>query len=194
MTSSRVASATQKELLTILLTEVEAETILREYRGSMALLLSAPIEEVKRLGRLSDGKTAKLEKLLELIRRGGGPRENTTGIDDRVRALAARYKHEPREHVICLFTDFDNRIIGEEILSYGGLGGCFIDLPYMYRVACRLNSAGVVLLHNHPDGSTTPSKEDILLTEHVKKQLAVLDIVLIAHYVLGAGYAEQINQ
>ena len=78
-------------------------------------------------------------------------------------------------------------LIDEAELSYGGMAGAYLDLPVFFRRAVRAGAYGVVLVHNHPDGSRFASRDDERLTEHVRRALGVLGIKLKRHYIAAGG-------
>lgn len=185
--TSRVSTLSHADLLTALLNKKDTTTLMDNYEN-IHNILSAPIEEIQTLLHLSDIKKDKLEITLELIRRGSDRGNHYEScINARVNALAIKYQYETREHIICLFIGYDGNITAERILSYGGPAGAFIDMPYMYRLAIRLEAAELVFIHNHPDGSEGPSKEDIAIAEKIGKALELLNIRLRANYILAAG-------
>ena len=185
--TSRVSTLSHTELLTALLNKKDATTLMDNYEN-IHNILSAPIEEIQTLLHLSDIKKDKLEITLELIRRGNDRGNHYEScIDAKVRDLAIKYQYETREHIICLFIDYDGNITAERVLSYGGPTGAFIDLPYMYRLAIRLEAAELVFIHNHPGGSAGPCGEDLTIAERIGNDLELLNIGLRANYILAAG-------
>ena len=185
--TSRVSTLSHADLLTALLNKKDTATLMDNY-ANIHNILSAPIEEIQSLLHLSDIKKDKLEITLELIRRGDNKGNNYDScINAKLIDLAVKYQYETREHIICLFIGYDGNITAERILSYGGPTGAFIDMPYMYRLAIRLEAAELVFIHNHPDGSDSPSREDIAIAERIGKALELLNIRLRASYVLAAG-------
>jgi DNA repair protein RadC len=72
-------------------------------------------------------------------------------------------------------------------ISYGGLDGAFLDVKYLLRRAVRLDSSGLVLIHNHPDGTMIPSEEDRQLTQFLLGRAKLLDIWLLGHFVAANG-------
>ena len=78
-------------------------------------------------------------------------------------------------------------MISKERVSYGGIEGAFLDVKYLFRKAVRLDARGMVLIHNHPNGTLRPSREDIMLTEFVERSLSVLDISFVGHFIAAWG-------
>jgi DNA repair protein RadC len=100
---------------------------------------------------------------------------------------------EEREWIVALFTDREGKVLGSEKLSFGGLDGAFLDAPYLCRRAVRIGAAGLVLVHNHPDGDPKPSEEDRSLTVAVSRQLKLLGIQLVGHFVVAGGMSRLVT-
>jgi len=96
-------------------------------------------------------------------------------------------KDEEREYIIGIFTAKGGRVLAEERLSWGGLDGASLDLRYLLRKAVRIDTEGLAILHNHPDGRLMPSVEDRLLTDHLRGRLEALGIRFDGHYVVAGG-------
>ena len=84
-----------------------------------------------------------------------------------------------REWSVALFFDNGKRIIGYEVLAMGGTDRCGIDIKPVCRTAIQVMAAGVVHVHNHPNGSCEPSCYDIESIATLRKALSTLDIELI---------------
>lgn len=79
------------------------------------------------------------------------------------------------------------KVIDRVKISGGGLTGTCVDVRCVLREALLKRATCIALCHNHPSGNTKPSKEDIQLTERLKKACTVMDIALIDHIVLTDG-------
>lgn len=90
-----------------------------------------------------------------------------------------------REVFACLFLDSQNRLIESEILFYGTLTIASIYPREVVKQALRHNAAAVILAHNHPSGRPEPSKADEELTLVLKNALALVDVRLLDHFVIG---------
>ena len=60
--------------------------------------------------------------------------------------------------------------------------------------ALKFNAAAVILAHNHPSGSATPSESDIALTKHLHKALALIDVTLLDHIVVSQKEANSLSE
>jgi DNA repair protein RadC len=78
-----------------------------------------------------------------------------------------------------------NRILNRICISEGGVGGTVADPKKIFKIALEQGASGILLAHNHPSGSETPSQADILLTSKLKKAGEFLDLPVIDHIILG---------
>lgn len=102
------------------------------------------------------------------------------------RYLRARVGHAEREVFGCLFLDTRHRILACEDLFFGTIDGAEVHPREVVRRAILLNAAAVVAYHNHPSGSTEPSVADRAVTARLKQALALVDVRLLDHFVVGA--------
>lgn len=94
-------------------------------------------------------------------------------------------RHLEQEQVRALYLDTKQKLIGDVILSKGTINSAVISPRDIYREALRCNSVSFVLIHNHPSGDPTPSKEDKQLTFRVKSAGEMLGISLLDHIIIG---------
>lgn len=171
-----------------------AGDLLAEF-GSLENLARASFSELCRLGGLKAAKAASVLAALELAKRLNA--QNSPGQDaspdaegnlkDRLHWWSVMLKDEEREYIIGIFTAKGGRVLAEERLSWGGLDGASLDLRYLLRKAVRIDTEGLAILHNHPDGRLMPSVEDRLLTDHLRGRLEALGIRFDGHYVVAGG-------
>jgi len=191
------------ELLAILLRTgtkerdvLELSGFIVEQFGGLSGLLRALPGEFLSISGCGEAKAALLAAAMEIARRAveeeGGSSPPEQSWQARVASLARGIRYEEREFLWALFLDGGERILGEDRLSYGGLEGASLDVPLFLRKAVRLGAEEIVLLHNHPRGTTEPSREDMELTRYVADRLKVLGMRLKAHYILGNGSYEQV--
>ena len=94
---------------------------------------------------------------------------------------------EEREYILSLYVRRNGTVIARDRISYGGPDGAFLDIKYLLRRAVRLDCSGLVILHNHPDGSLEASSEDRSLTDFLFRKARILDIDLLGHFVTANG-------
>ncbi len=96
-------------------------------------------------------------------------------------------RHEAREVFGVLFLDAQNRVIEYKELFTGTLTQTSVYPREVVREALRLNAAAVILTHNHPSGSTQPSRADEQLTSTLKSALALVDVRVLDHIITAGG-------
>lgn len=103
--------------------------------------------------------------------------------------LLAYYAGVGHEVFAVMFLDAHHRLIELQPMFRGTLTQTAVYVREIAKEALRLNAGAVVLAHNHPSGSPEPSRADELLTATAKRALAVLDVRVLDHFVVGATSA-----
>ena len=119
-----------------------------------------------------------LRKRLERL----GKITDPTQASEFLRMRLGGLEHE-EFHVV--FLDARHAIIAVEAMFRGTIDGAEVHPREVARAALRHNAAAVVLAHNHPSGNAEPSAADRALTARLKQALALLDIRVIDHIVVG---------
>lgn len=92
----------------------------------------------------------------------------------------------PHEVFSVLFLDSQHRLIAAEEMFRGTLTQCSVYPREVVTQAIAHGACSVVLSHNHPSGSTTPSRADEVLTQTLKTALALVDVRVIDHVIVSA--------
>jgi DNA repair protein RadC len=198
LVAAGAGALTDAELLAILLRSgapgVSALTVARELIrrfGGLRGLMSADAASVCAVRGLGPGKYAQLQAGLELARRHFAEplrREGPLTSPDAVRDfLHARLRDLPYEVFCCLFLDNRNRLILFKELFRGTIDGTSVHPREVVRQALSHNAAALILAHNHPSGVPEPSHADELITRRLKAALALVDIRVLDHLVVGDG-------
>ncbi len=100
-----------------------------------------------------------------------------------------RLKLAPKDHEVfaVVFLDAQNRVIECEEMFRGTLTQTSVYPREVVKAALVHNAAAVILAHNHPSGSATPSRADEMLTQTLKQALALVDVRVLDHLVVTAG-------
>jgi DNA repair protein RadC len=91
---------------------------------------------------------------------------------------------EDREHCVVLCLDTKNKITAVHTVSVGTLNSACVHPREVFKICILANSASFILLHNHPSNDTTPSPEDIQLTQRVKDAGELIGIELLDHVII----------
>ena len=108
--------------------------------------------------------------------------------------LTRRLRHSPRERFACLLLDTRHRLLHECILFEGSLDRADVHPREVVGLALRWHAAAVLLAHNHPSGDTTPSVADLAVTRRLRDALALVDIRLLDHLIVGDGPARSLAE
>lgn len=72
-------------------------------------------------------------------------------------------------------------------MLHGNISSAKIDIKQIFEETIKIGMSKFILVHNHPSGDATPSKQDLELTDKVEKAAKILDLELLDHIVLGDG-------
>ncbi|WP_083264316.1 RadC family protein [Pseudohongiella acticola] len=89
------------------------------------------------------------------------------------------------EHFGCMFLDNQHRLISYETMFNGTIDGAAVYPRVVVRRALEINAAAVIFTHNHPSGLPEPSQADIAITKRLKDSLALIDIRVLDHIIVG---------
>lgn len=167
-----------------------ARQLLGEF-GSLRALLEADLAAFSAHLGLGPAKYSQLQAVLEMGRRHlaeGLKRDSALESPQQVRDyLKARLRHEPHEIFACLFLDTRHRVLAFEALFHGTIDGASVYPRQVVKRALAHNAAAVILTHNHPSGIAEPSQADRLLTTRLKDALALVDVRVLDHFIVGDG-------
>jgi DNA repair protein RadC len=103
--------------------------------------------------------------------------------------LVVHYSGKPSEVFTCLFLDNRHGLIAAEDLFHGTIDGASVHPREIVRRCLELNAAAIIVAHNHPSGNPAPSQADQRITQRVKEALALVDVRVLDHFVIGGGDA-----
>ena len=159
----------------------------------IAGLLNASVESLKMVKGLGPAKQAALLAVFEMARRALSQRLkereafHTPGAVKQY--LQLQLAHQNHEVFAVLFLDHQNRMLAMEELFRGTLSQTSVYPREVVLRALHHQAAAVVLSHNHPSGSVQPSRADEHLTQTLKASLALVDVRVLDHIIVGQGQA-----
>ena len=103
------------------------------------------------------------------------------------RYLEARLRGRAHEVFAAVFLDNRHRVIAFEELFHGTVDGASVHPRVVARRALAHNAAALVACHNHPSGVAEPSRADRAITARLRDALALVDVRLLDHFVVGDG-------
>jgi DNA repair protein RadC len=157
--------------------------------GSLRAMLDATPTDFQGLRGIGPAKTAVLLAVIEMARRALAEKareqplvDSTSAVQDYVRLLIGA---RPYEVFVCLYLDAHHRLIDSEEASRGSLTRLAVYPREIVRRALDANAASLIVAHNHPSGAVKPSASDRHLTQVLREALALIDVRLVDHLVVG---------
>jgi DNA repair protein RadC len=159
--------------------------------NGIAGLLQATPASLKLVKGLGPAKQAELLAVFEIARRAMlqrlQEREAFHTPDAVKQYLQLQLAHKNHEVFAVLFLDSQNRLLAMEELFRGTLSQTSVYPREVVLRALHHQAAAVVLSHNHPSGSVQPSRADEALTQNLKASLALVDVRVLDHIIVGQG-------
>ncbi len=105
--------------------------------------------------------------------------------DEAVDLLRSLLADSDREKLIVCCLSSKNEPTSLSVVSIGSLNSSIVHPREVFKTAVMSNSASIIMAHNHPSGDTTPSNEDINITERIKQAGEIIGIKLLDHLIIG---------
>jgi DNA repair protein RadC len=170
---------------------IELARELLQGAGGVASLLGSASENLLARPGLGAAKVCQLKAALELSRRALAeelqPRTVLANPRRSAEYLQAALLGRPYEVFACLFLDQRHRVLRFEELFRGTIDGATVYPREVVLRALALNARALICAHNHPSGSPDPSSADNVLTRHLRDALALVEVRLLDHFVIGQG-------
>lgn len=114
-------------------------------------------------------------------------KDTLTDPDATKKFLRLKLQDYKSEVFVGLFLDNRHRVIEYRELFFGTIDGASVHPREVVRAVIETNAAAVIFAHNHPSGVSDPSKADIKITEKLKDALALIDVRVLDHIIIGEG-------
>ena len=159
--------------------------------GGLSGLLHASSDDLKRIKGLGPAKRAEISAVIELARRSLRQQLSERPVFDappKVKEyVSLQLAQRGHEVFAVLFLDAQNRLLKLEEMFRGTLTQTSVYPREVVKRALELHAAAVILAHNHPSGAAEPSRADEYLTQTLKSALALVDVRVLDHLVVGQG-------
>lgn len=144
------------------------------------------MQEIKGIGRI---KAIEIKCVAELSRRISKTRISLDREFVSPEIIARYYmedlRHLETEHLFIVMLNTKHRFLGDFELSKGTINSSIASTREAFRTALRSNAVYIILMHNHPSGDPTPSREDIQTTKKFREAGMVVGIHLLDHIIIG---------
>lgn len=167
-----------------------AQQLIQQFGGWRGLQ-QATLEELQRMPGLGRTSAAQIKAALEVTRRvmlaQPGERLQIKSPTDAAQLLMIEMSHLDQEELRVMLLDTKNRVQKLHTVYRGSLNASMVRVGEVFKEAVRLNSAAIIVAHQHPSGDPTPSPEDVLVTREIVSAGKLLDIDTLDHLVIGHG-------
>ncbi|MEG6614885.1 DNA repair protein RadC [Peptococcaceae bacterium 1198_IL3148] len=155
----------------------------------LAGLLDATVEELAALKGIGQVKAVQIKAALEVGRRlalmPAAERTTIQSPDDAALLMMDDMRYLDREHFKAVLLNTKNQVLAIETISVGTLNSSVVHPRELFKVAIKKSSAHIILVHNHPSGDPTPSREDIEITRRIQEGGEILGISVLDHLIIG---------
>lgn len=174
-----------------------AQEILMRF-GSLQNFADASLEELQQIKGLGKAKAIQLKAALNL-----GFRASKQSVKQKFRItnplhayhyVKDDFENEKREIIQVILQDSKGYAVSTHTVAIGTLTHALVHTREVFHPAIRHQAAGLILVHNHPSGDPTPSKEDIQVTEKLIKAGHLMDIPLHDHLIIGQNCYVSLRQ
>ena len=176
-----------------------AHELLTEADNSLYKLAATDSSRLRMSSGLGLRRAMRLKAAAELGRRvalaEGVSCDTITSDSDVVRLMEPQLGALQHEECWALYLASSGRVLDRMRISQGGVQATVVDCRLIIKRAIELLAVQIVLVHNHPSGTTEPSCQDIELTERVSEAAKLFDIRLLDHVIIarGAHYSFRAN-
>lgn len=162
-----------------------------DHFGGLGPLLKADQVTFCEAKGLGQAKYCQLQATLELTRRYLDEQLRNEDIftspEKVMDYLAIQMRDNHREVFAVMLLDTRHRLIELLELFFGTINVASVHPREVAKVALEKNASSVIVAHNHPSGNADPSRADIQITQKLKAALAMIDVKLLDHFVIGKG-------
>jgi len=192
-------SLSEAELLAILLRNGTrnqsaldlAKELLSKNDHSLAAIAKLSVHDLMQIKGIGEAKAVSIVAALELGRRRvtehAMQKGQVTSSADAYELIHSGMRDLLQEAFWIILLDRRSKMISIEEIHLGGMSTMVVDPKVVFQKALERKACSLILAHNHPSGSPSPSNEDIRLTEKIKAAGSFIDIKVLDHIIIGDG-------
>ncbi|MBN1498923.1 MAG: DNA repair protein RadC [Spirochaetes bacterium] len=163
-----------------------ASKVYLKFRG-LPGLSKAGLKEISQISGIGRVRAVKLRAAIEMGKRSLSDAREMNIVDSPIKVwklLLPEISGLHQEEFRVLMLNTKNNLIRKSIISIGTISETLIHPREIFREAVKESAASIIIVHNHPSGDLTPSKEDIETTERILKAGKLIGIPLLDHLIL----------
>ncbi|BCS52629.1 JAB domain-containing protein [Geobacter sp. SVR] len=113
---------------------------------------------------------------------------------DQVFATFGFLRQETKEYFFTIHLDGKNRICCVDEVSVGSLNQSIVHPREVFKTALLSSAVAIILLHNHPTGDPTPSREDIEITKRLRETGEIIGVRILDHIIIGDSHVSFVSR
>ena len=153
-------------------------------------LFDCSLTELQKIKGIGPSKAMQLLAMAELGKRysqSKNPINKISCAQDVFDLFHERLRDKKQEEFYVLMLNSKNNIIKEQFIYKGTLNAAIIEPREIFKEALKNSAAKIILIHNHPSGDPSPSKEDVDITKKINEAGQIVDIKVLDHIIIGNG-------
>ncbi|MFS1663675.1 RadC family protein [Streptococcus sp. zg-JUN1979] len=185
-----------QELLAILLRTGTRETPVLEIStqiisqiNSLADFKHLSLQELQKIKGIGKVKSVELKAMLELAKRiqdsDYQQKEQILSSQQLARKMMLELSDSKQEHLIAIYLNTQNRVIEQKTIFIGTVRRSIAEPREILYYACKNMATSLIVVHNHPSGSSTPSQNDEDFTKKIRAACDTIGIVCLDHIIVG---------
>lgn len=155
---------------------------------NLAALRDLSIEELQRLTGIGRVKAIEIKAMIELGKRISQSQllldEQVSGSEKLGQKMMQELGDKKQEHLVALYLNTQNHIISQQTIFIGSVNRSIAEPREILHYAVKCMATSLIVVHNHPSGTVTPSKNDRLFTEKLNACCQTLGVGLLDHLIV----------
>jgi DNA repair protein RadC len=147
------------------------------------------IKDLMQIPGIGEVKAVQLLCIAEIAKRTSNMQAKTDLNFENPESIAAYYmermRHRKTEQMLLILLDSRRHILQEQVLTIGTSHSTLISPRDICIAAVKNEASYFMLMHNHPSGNPTPSRQDVLVTQKIKEVSDLIEIPLLDHIIIG---------
>lgn len=168
---------------------LQEEFFIMPAESAFSEFISLTLNVWKQIKGIGNVKAIQISCISELAKRLAKASYQDTVCFTDPKTIAQYYmedlRHEKQEHMKLLMLNSKAKLLGETTISKGTVNASLVTPRELFIEALQKNAVSIIILHNHPSGDPSPSREDMLTTKRIQDAGALIGIELLDHIIIG---------
>ncbi len=167
-----------------------------EEKQCLRFLQEISVDELTKVKGIGRVKAIQIKAVCEIAKRMSRPIDTLKikikNPEDVAKLLMEEMRYEKREIAKVIILNTKNVVLKVLDISFGGINFAMIEPKEVLSEVIKMQAPKIILIHNHPSGDPTPSKQDFNFTDRIYEACEILGVELLDHIIIGDGYFESI--